>query len=329
VEAFSWTADGAVRVLDQTVLPAREEHLTLETAEDTAEAIVRLRVRGAPAIGIVAAMGLVAGLRSWRTVSPDEFLGEAARQLELLGSTRPTAVNLRWALERMRRDAWERSAPAQELWERLRDTADRLWADDREMCRRIGEAGLSLVPDGSTVLTHCNAGALATGGIGTALAPIYRAHELGRSVRVIVGETRPVGQGARLTAWELHRAGVPATVVVDGATGSLMRDARIDVVLVGADRVARNGDTANKIGTYSLAVLAQHHRIPVYVCMPSSTIDVNTPAGDGIPIEQRDAAEVSHPQGVGVLNPAFDVTPADYITGWITDSGLRVPPFGD
>lgn len=316
-------------MLDQTALPGRETYLTLDTAEDTAEAIVRLRVRGAPAIGIVAAMGLAAGLRPWREASREEFLREADRQLQLLGATRPTAVNLQWGLDQMRHAAWEGDAPAAELWARLRATADRLWADDRAMCQRIGDAGAALVSDGATVLTHCNAGALATGGMGTALAPIYRAHEDGRTVRVIVDETRPVGQGARLTAWELHRAGVPATVVVDGAAGSLMRRGLVDVVFVGADRVARNGDTANKIGTYSVAVLARHHGIPFYVCLPSSTIDPNTATGDGIPIEQRDASEVPHPEGVGVLNPAFDVTPAAYVTGWVTDRGLLRPPFGD
>ena len=326
---MAWTDAWAVRILDQTALPGREAYLALETAEETARAIASLRVRGAPAIGIVAAMGLVAGLRRSREAPSASFRAELERLIALLGEARPTAVNLRWALERMWRSADVPGLDSQELWERLRTTADDIWQQDRDMCGRIGEAGLSLVPDEATVLTHCNAGALATGGIGTALAPIYRAHELGRAVRVVVGETRPVGQGARLTAWELGRAGVPCTVIVDGAAGAVMRDSRVDVVLVGADRIAKNGDTANKIGTYGLAVLARHHGIPFYVCAPSSTIDPRTETGERIPIERRDPSEVMHPEGARVLNPAFDVTPAEYVTGWVTDRGVLSPPFGD
>jgi len=326
---MAWTRESAVRLLDQTALPDREVYLTLETAEETAHAITSLRVRGAPAIGIVAAMGLVAGLRPFRDGPTAAFLDALDRQVALLADARPTAVNLRWALDRMRRGVGTSERTASKMWERLRAAADLIWAEDREMCRRIGETGLALMPDEATVLTHCNAGALATGGIGTALAPIYRAHELGRSVRVLVGETRPVGQGARLTAWELGRAGVPCTVMVDSAAGAIMRDSHIDLVFVGADRVAQNGDTANKIGTYGLAVLAAHHKIPFYVCAPTSTIDPRTPSGDRIPIERRDSSEVMHPAGAGVLNPAFDVTPAEYVTGWVTDRGLLSPPFGD
>jgi len=326
---MAWTDESAVRILDQRALPEREVYITLETVDDTARAISNLSVRGAPAIGIVAAMGLVAGLREWRGAPRAAFVEALERSVTSLGDARPTAVNLRWALERMRRSADVSGQTAEWLWARLRAEADAIWTEDREMCLQIGDAGLSLVPDGATVLTHCNAGALATGGIGTALAPIYRAHELGRSVRVIVGETRPVGQGARLTAFELGRAGVPCTVIVDSAAASVMHDSRVDVALVGADRVARNGDTANKIGTYSLAVLAQHHRIPFYICAPTSTIDARTPSGDRIPIERRDASEVLHPDGARVLNPAFDVTPARYITGWVTDKGVISPPFGD
>lgn len=326
---MAWTDEAAVRILDQTALPERETYVTLESTDDTARAIVSLQVRGAPAIGIVAAMGLVAGLREWRGAPRPAFVEALERAIAVLGDARPTAVNLRWALERMRRSADVPGGTSEWLWAVLRAQADAIWEEDRAMCGRIGDAGVSLVPDGATVLTHCNAGALATGGIGTALAPIYRAHELGRSVRVIVGETRPVGQGARLTAWELGRAGVPCTVIVDSAAGVVMRDSRVDVVLVGADRVARNGDTANKIGTYGLAVLAQHHSIPFYVCAPTSTIDASTPSGERIPIERRDASEVLHPDGARVLNPAFDVTPAPYVTGWVTDKGVLSPPFAD
>jgi methylthioribose-1-phosphate isomerase len=221
------------------------------------------------------------------------------------------------------------------VWERLHTEATDIWEEDRAMCRRIGEAGLPLVPDGSKVLTHCNAGALATGGIGTALAPIYLAHDAGRRVEVFVDETRPVLQGARLTAWELTHAGIACTVIADGAAGSLMRQARVDLVIVGADRIAANGDFANKIGTYSLAVLARHHGVPFYCAAPSSTIDVALADGAGIPIEQRPPDEVKTvagrriaPAEAAALNPAFDVTPARYVTAYLTDRGVERPPFG-
>jgi methylthioribose-1-phosphate isomerase len=223
---------------------------------------------------------------------------------------------------------------AGEVWERLRAEATLIWEEDRAMCRSIGLAGLALLPDGANVLTHCNAGALATGGIGTALAPIYLAHEAGRKVHVFVDETRPVLQGARLTAWELTHAGVPCTLIADGVAASLMRAARVDLVLVGADRIAANGDFANKIGTYGLAVLARHHGVPLYCCAPSSTIDPAVPDGDAIPIEERGADEVRMiagraiaPASVAAFNPAFDVTPARYVSGYLTDRGAVRPPF--
>jgi len=245
-------------------------------------------------------------------------------------------VNLRWALDRMARAGRETPGDGAAIWERLKTTATAIWEEDRAMCRRIGEAGLPLVPDGAAVLTHCNAGALATGGIGTALAPIYLAHEAGRRVEVFVDETRPVLQGSRLTAWELGHAGIPCTVIADAAAGSLMRQAKIDLVIVGADRIATNGDFANKIGTYALAVLALHHGVPFYCAAPSTTIDPALSDGDRIPIEQRGPEEVTMlagrriaPAAAAVLNPAFDVTPARYVTGFVTDRGLAKPPFGD
>lgn len=334
VQAISWSPTGAVRIVDQRALPDALVHRDLETIDDAATAIRTLQLRGAPLIGIAAAMGLVAGLRDARRVGRDAFLAQIRTAAACLAETRPTAVNLRWALARMIAVAEQTPGTAAAVWERLRSEATAIWEEDRAMCRRIGEAGLSLVPDGANVLTHCNAGALATGGIGTALAPIYLAHEAGRRVHVYVDETRPVLQGARLTAWELSEAGIRCTLLADGAAGSLLRAARVDVVLVGADRIAANGDFANKVGTYPVAVLARQHGVPFYCCAPSSTIDPATPDGDAIPIEERPADEVKAiagraiaPHGVAAFNPAFDVTPARYVAAFITERGLVHPPF--
>src|SRR5438477_6487265 len=344
VQAIAWSASGAVRIVDQRALPEARIERDLESGEAVADAIRTLQVRGAPLIGIAAAMGLVAGTRELRAAPREPFLARVHQLAELLGATRPTAVNLRWALDRMVRCAT--AAPVggggrgggggAAIWERLQAEATAIWEDDRATCRRIAEAGLPLVPDGAKVLTHCNAGALATGGIGTALAPIYLAHDAGRRVEVFVDETRPVLQGARLTAWELVHAGIPCTVIADGAAGSLMRQAKVDLVIVGADRIAANGDFANKIGTYSLAVLALHHGVPFYCAAPSSTIDVALADGTGIPIEQRAPEEVKSvagrliaPAEAAALNPAFDVTPARYVTAFITDRGVEHPPFRD
>jgi methylthioribose-1-phosphate isomerase len=334
VQAIMWAPSGAVRIVDQRALPEALVHRDLETIDDAAAAIRTLQVRGAPLIGIAAAMGLVAGLRKVRRGGRDAFLAQLRTAAAGLAETRPTAINLRWAVTRMIAAAEQTPGDASALWERLQVEATAIWEEDRAMCRRIGEAGLSLVPDGANVLTHCNAGALATGGIGTALAPIYLAHEAGRRVHVFVDETRPVLQGARLTAWELSEAGVPCTLLADGAAGTLLRNARVDLVLVGADRIAANGDFANKIGTYSVAVLARQHGVPFYCCAPSSTIDPATPDGDAIPIEQRPADEVKAiagraiaPRAVAAFNPAFDVTPARYVTAFITERGLVHPPF--
>src|SRR5438309_7856956 len=335
VQAIAWTPSGAVRIVDQRALPEAHIERDLESVAAMAEAIRTLQVRGAPLIGIAAAMGLVAGTRELRGAPREQFLGRVAELARLLAATRPTAVNLRWALDRMRRVAAQAPGEGAALWDRLQSEATAIWEEDRAMCRRIGEAGLPLLPDGAAVLTHCNAGALATGGIGTALAPVYLAHEAGRRLHVFVDETRPVLQGARLTAWELSHAGIPCTLIADAAAGSLMRQAKVDLVIVGADRIAANGDFANKIGTYSLAVLALHHGVPFYCAAPSSTIDAALRDGGGIPIEQRAPDEVKSvagrliaPREADALNPAFDVTPARYVTGYLTDRGLRKPPFG-
>ncbi len=321
-------------MLDQRALPEAQIDRDLESAEAVADAIRHLQVRGAPLIGIAAAMGLVAGTRELRGAAREAFLARLARLVDLLGAARPTAVNLRWALERMARVATATPGDGSAVWERLHAEATAIWEEDRAMCRRIGEHGLALVPDGANVLTHCNAGALATGGIGTALAPVYLAHAQGRKVHVYVDETRPVLQGARLTAWELTHAGIPCTLIPDSAAAALMRQAKVDVVLVGVDRICANGDFANKIGTYGLAVLARHHGVPFYAAGPWSSIDPALADGDLIPIEQRSAEEVTMlagrpiaPPGVAALNFAFDVTPARYVTAYLTDRGLLQPPF--
>ena len=334
IQAISWSPTGAVRILDQRALPESELSRDLDTAAAVADAIRTLQVRGAPLIGIAAAMGLVAATRDQQRLSRADFLVRLKQFATVLGNARPTAVNLRWAIDRMLGVADGTAGDGAVVWERLRTEANAIWDEDRAMCQRIGECGLTLLPDGANVLTHCNTGALATGGIGTALAPIYLAHEQGRRVHVYVDETRPLLQGSRLTAWELMRAGVPCTLITDGMAATLMQQRKVDVVLVGADRICANGDFANKIGTYGLAVLAQHHSIPLYCAAPWSTVDVALGSGDLIPIEQRATAEVTvfagrpiAPNGMNALNPAFDVTPARYVKGFITDRGIVQPPF--
>jgi methylthioribose-1-phosphate isomerase len=325
--------DDAVRIIDQTLLPVEFVELDLVELEDVIEAIQSLRVRGAPAIGIAGAMGLVASLKAHLRGSPSEFQARLAEHAGRIRQARPTGANLAWAIDRLlKRAATLTGASNAELWEALRDEASRILAEDQEMCRRIGEHGLGLLRDGMTVLTHCNAGALATGGIGTALAPIYLAAERGLKVRVLADETRPLLQGSRLTAWELSRAGVDVTVLADDMAASAMKEFGVDLVIVGADRIAANGDVANKIGTYGLAVAARYHGIPFYVAAPSSTFDFETAAGAGIAIEQRDAEEIrsgfgrlTAPAGVDAYNPAFDITPADLIDGIITEAGIFAP----
>ena len=335
IEAVRWTEDGrALRIIDQTRLPGELVERELRELDDVCEAIAALRVRGAPAIGIAGAMGLVAALDAFVGEPDDRFRWRAASFAQRIGATRPTAVNLPWALGRMlvRLERERGDGPA--LLAALREEADAIREEDRRMCQRIGEHGLSLVPDGARVLTHCNAGALATGGIGTALAPLYLAAEAGRRIEVLVDETRPLLQGSRLTAWELMRAGLPVTVLTDGMAASLMAAGGVDLCIVGADRIAANGDVANKIGTLGVAVLARHFGIPFYVAAPTSTIDPATASGAAIPIEQRAEREVTcgfgvptAPDGVRVYNPAFDVTPAALVSAIVTDRGVYRAPY--
>jgi methylthioribose-1-phosphate isomerase len=333
ISPIGWTADHAIRLLDQTLLPGEERYLELRTVEQVAEAIRLLRVRGAPLIGIAAAMGVVLAVRNRTT---GDGVGAELRRTRdacnVLGATRPTAVNLRWALDRMKRRAEAAEKAGEPLDAALLNEANAIWDEDRTMCRRIGELGATLISDGGTVATICNAGALATGGIGTALAPIYLVHEQGVPIHVLVPETRPLLQGSRLTAYELGRAGIPVTLIADGMVASRLRRGDVRAVLVGADRIAANGDVANKIGTYSLALAARAHEVPFFVAAPSSTLDLCTPDGASIPIEERDPAEVTGiggrrlaPEGVSAWNPAFDVTPAELITAIITDKGIIRP----
>jgi methylthioribose-1-phosphate isomerase len=335
VESVRWSPDGdGVRIIDQTQLPGRLVERDLRSIDDVCDAIARLAVRGAPAIGIAGAMGLVASLRSFVGDAPEAFEARLRAHAARIRATRPTAVNLPRALDRMTARASEARGGPEEVLAALRAEATALLDEDRAMCRSIGEHALPLIADGARILTHCNAGALATGGIGTALAPIYLAHEAGRRVRVYVDETRPLLQGSRLTAWELSRAGIPATVIADGAAASLMRAGAITLCIVGADRIAANGDVANKIGTYAVALAAQHHGLPFYVAAPTSTLDTTLPNGDTIPIERRAADELAvlhgtrlTPEGADIDNPAFDVTPAEMVTAIVTDRGLFTRPY--
>ncbi len=325
--------DDAVRIIDQTMLPSEYKEIDLVEVDDVIEAIQSLRVRGAPAIGIAGAMGLVASLKESVEGPASGFRARLAKQAERIRGARPTAANLAWAVDRVVVVAdGMGDAGNVELWEAMRREATAILEEDREMCRRIGEHGLALLRDGSTVLTHCNAGALATGGMGTALAPIYLAAERGMKVRVLSTETRPLLQGSRLTAWELSRAGIDVTVLTDNAAAAAMSRLDVDLVIVGADRIAANGDVANKIGTYGLAIAARHHGIPFYVAAPSSTFDFSLVGGAEIPIEERAGEEVrggfgrpTAPDGVAVFSAAFDVTPAELVTGIITERGISRP----
>ena len=334
--SVAWQDDDIVMV-DQRKLPAVEVYVTCKSVNDVAKAIKNMVIRGAPAIGVCAAMGLSLGAARSKATGTKQFTTEFQRHCDLLAATRPTAVNLFWAIERMKR-AFSEGALAgesvEQLQGRLRREADRIHDDDVASCRAIGAHGATLVPEQASILTHCNAGALATAGYGTALGVIRGAVEAGRKVRVLADETRPFLQGARLTAWELVKDGIDTTVITDNMAGAMMRQGDVDLVVVGADRIAANGDIANKIGTYSVAVLAKEHGIPFYVAAPSSTIDLSTKDGDAIPIEERDAREVTHvgsnqlaPDGAHVRNPSFDVTPHKYITAIITERGVFRPPF--
>ncbi|MCY4623779.1 MAG: S-methyl-5-thioribose-1-phosphate isomerase [Chloroflexi bacterium] len=329
---IEWTG-GRLRLLDQRLLPARVELVELERWEDVVVAIQSMQVRGAPAIGVAGAYGLVLAARTLaaRALSHldlpafREQLATAARQL---AAARPPAVNLRWAVARALRAADAAATPT-DAAERILREAQAIEAEDLRANMAIGAHGAALLPLRARVLTHCNTGSLATAGYGTALGVVRAAWEQGKLKDVVATETRPLLQGARLTAWELSQEGIPTTLIVDSAAASILRDGGIAAVIVGADRIAANGDVANKIGTYMLAVLAKAHGVPFYVAAPSSTVDVDTPTGSAIPVEQRDPSEVAAPDGVEVSNPAFDVTPADLVTAIITERGVFTPPYAE
>src|SRR4029077_2677850 len=327
----------AVVMIDQRKLPAQEIYVRCKTAPEVARAIKTMVIRGAPAIGVAAAMGIALGMRRSAATGTQKFAADFHKTCELMAATRPTAVNLFWAIERMRRSfgaAARAGASVEQIKDRLDGESQAIHDEDVASCRAMGAFGAEVVPSDARVLTHCNAGALATAGYGTALGVIRGAVEQGKTVVVFADETRPFLQGARLTAWELVRDGIHTTVITDNMAGALMRQGKVNFVVVGADRIAANGDTANKIGTYSVAVLAREHHIPFYVAAPLSTIDLNTPDGSKIPIEERSAREVTHvggaqlaPEGALVWNPAFDVTPHRFITAIITERGIVRPPY--
>ena len=333
-----WDRDNDELVLlDQTRLPGEVAYARCRDIESVAEAIRSLKVRGAPAIGVAAAYGVVLGVRQSAADEYEAFGREVDDAADRLAATRPTAVNLFWALERMRRTAREnRGAPVEDIKGALLREAMAIQSEDERTCRLIGEHGAALLRSGQTVLTHCNAGALATSGMGTALAVVYRAHGEGKRIHVYADETRPVLQGARLTSWELAQAGIGVTLICDNTAAQVMKEGRIDCVIVGADRVAANGDVANKIGTYGVAVLADAHGVPLYVAAPFSSIDLSMESGREIPIEEREAAEISQgpggrtaPEEVEVYNPAFDVTPARYVSAIITERGVARRPYAE
>ena len=337
IKTVEWTSEG-VRMLDQRLLPTEEKYLVLRSYEEVAEAIKQMVVRGAPAIGVSAAMGLALGASQSVSTSVADVEYDFDYMCEVMGATRPTAVNLFWAIERMRdalRRAKAESDDVKEIKLRLIAEAKLIFEDDIKANRSLGQFGGELIADGSTVLTHCNAGALATAGdYGTALGVIRGARDAGKRVAVIADETRPFLQGARLTAWELQKDEIPVTLITDNMAGHVMKQGKVDAVVVGADRIAANGDTANKIGTYMVAVLARQHDIPFYVAAPISTIDMACSSGEEIPIEERDTREVTHvrehqlaPAGIEVHNPAFDVTPSEFIAAIITDKGVARQPY--
>ena len=335
---IDWQDDTIVMV-DQRKLPGQEIYVRCRSAQDVAKAIRTMVIRGAPAIGVAAAMGIALGMRRSAAKGTKQYAVEFQKICDLMAATRPTAVNLFWAIDRMKRTFAEGAQAGEstdELTSRLAREARAIHDEDVASCRAMGGFGATLVPDGARVLTHCNAGALATAGYGSALGVIRAAVEQGKRIAVFADETRPFLQGARLTAWELVRDGIDTTVITESMAGPLMRAGEIDLVVVGADRIAANGDTANKIGTYTVAVLAHEHKLPFYVVAPLSTLDLSTPDGEHIPIEERDRREISHlgssqltPVGARIRNPAFDVTPHRYIAGIITERGIFRAPFAD
>ena len=333
---IAWDGDDIV-MIDQRKLPGREIYVRCKTGNEVAKAITTMVIRGAPAIGVAAAMGLALGARRSSATGTKQFAIDFQRLADVLAATRPTAVNLFWAIEAMKQSlaaGVREGEGVEQLRARLRRRADAIHDDDVASCRAIGRLGAAVMPDDARILTHCNAGALATAGYGTALGVVRGAIEAGKRVEVFADETRPFLQGARLTAWELVKDGIATTVITDGMTAAMMAGGQVNVVVVGADRIAANGDTANKIGTYGVAILAHAHGIPFYVAAPWSTIDLQTPTGADIPIEERAAKEVTHmagtqatPVGAAVRNPAFDVTPHRYIAGIVTERGIVYPPF--
>jgi len=334
IQTLEWT-DHGVRFIDQTKLPTEEVYVTCTTHQQVADVIRNMVVRGAPAIGVAAAMGIALGVKNSRAENGTELKRDFDQICEAIRSTRPTAVNLFWAIRRMQ-DKFEtlRIRPIPQIQQALIEEAQRMHAEDIAANQAMGRHGAALMPPSGGVLTHCNAGALATAGYGTALGVIRAAVEQGKKIHVYADETRPFLQGSRLTAWELMKDGIPTTVISDNMAGAIMKQGKIGAVVVGADRIAANGDVANKIGTYTVAVLAKEHGIPFYVAAPISTVDLETPDGSKIPIEQRNAKEVTHiagrqmvPDGVEVENPAFDVTPAKYVAAIITEQGVAKAPY--
>ena len=333
VETIQWTDSGVV-MIDQTRLPRELAYVTCRSYQDVAEAIRSMVIRGAPAIGVAAAMGMALGVIQAAPARLDAEVDEIAAAL---AATRPTAVNLFWAIDRMKRlYATLRGRPVEEIRERMAAEARLIKEEDIEINRAMGRNGAALIPDGKIVMTHCNAGALATAGYGTALGVIRAAVEDGRRVEVFANETRPFLQGARLTAWELQQDGIPTTLITDNMAGYFLRGGKVGCAIVGADRIAANGDVANKVGTYSLAVLAKENGVPFYVAAPISTLDLTLDSGDMIPIEQRSAREVTEvfgvpvaPEGIAVQNPAFDITPSRYVTAIITEKGVARPPYAE
>lgn len=336
IKTVEWTDEG-VLMIDQRKLPTVEEYPVFRTYEEVAEAIRVMVVRGAPAIGVAAAMGVALGVRDSQATSIEGLQKHYDEIHTTIGATRPTAVNLFWALDRMKKtflEAVSSGAKHPVISVRLIEEAKAIHREDIESNMRMGKFGAELLPNSGTILTHCNAGALATAGYGTALGVIRAAVESGKRLKVLADETRPFLQGARLTAWELWKDNIDVRVISDNMAGAIMRQGLIDAVIVGADRIAANGDVANKIGTYTVAVMARHHDIPFYVAAPLSTLDMNIPDGSHIPIEQRDPTEVTHiggtrmvPEGVSVFNPAFDVTPSEFVTAIITDVGVARAPY--
>lgn len=334
IQTLEWTNEG-VRFIDQTKLPTEEVYVTCKTHEQVADVIRNMVVRGAPAIGVAAAMGIALGVSNSKAESSRDLKRDLDQICEVIGKTRPTAVNLFWAIRRMQ-EKFERIQirPIPQIKSDLIEEARRMHAEDIAANQAMGRHGATLMPSSGGVLTHCNAGALATAGYGTALGVIRAAVEQGKKIHVYADETRPFLQGSRLTAWELMKDGIPTTVISDNMAGAMMKQGKIGAIVVGADRIAANGDVANKIGTYTVAILAKEHDIPFYVAAPISTVDLACPDGNGIPIEQRNAQEVTHiggkqmvPTGVQVENPAFDVTPAKYVAAIITEKGIARAPY--